>query len=57
MRFEYKVTVEVERETGKFATRDEIDDQIREALESANPDQFDGENGGVYNVIEWEVGN
>lgn len=33
MLFEYKITVEVERESGKFAGRDEIDDVIRQAIE------------------------
>lgn len=56
MRFEYTVTVEVQRTEGKFASRDELDEQIREALASADPGQVDGENGGVYEVVEWEVG-
>lgn len=55
MRFEYKVTVEVERSEGKFASRDELSEQIREALEQADPQQLDGENGGVYEVNEWTV--
>jgi hypothetical protein len=55
MRFEYKVTVEVERSEGKFASRDELGEQIREALESADPGQLDGENGGVYETNEWTV--
>lgn len=57
MRFTYTVSVEVERTQGKFASRDEIGDQIQEALEQADPQQFDGENGGMYETTEWEVTN
>jgi hypothetical protein len=53
--FIFTVTVEVEREEGKFATRDELQEQIMEALEGADPNQLDGENGGVYAVTNWEV--
>lgn len=35
MRFSFTVDVEVERIQGKFATRDEIADAIRSALEDA----------------------
>lgn len=55
MRFTYTVTVEVQRTEGKFASRDEISEQIREALEAADPQQYDGENGGMYETVEWEV--
>lgn len=55
MRFTYEITVEVERETGKFASRDEIGDAIQESLESADIQSFDGENGGQYFVTDWSV--
>lgn len=55
MRFEFMVSVEVEREEGKFASRDEIGEAIDQALQDADPGSIDGENGGVYNTIEWSV--
>jgi hypothetical protein len=53
--FIFTVTVEVERSEGKFATRDELQEQIMEALTSADPGQIDGENGGIYTTVNWEV--
>jgi hypothetical protein len=55
MRFRFAVEVEVEREEGKFASRDELADELREAIEQADPGSVEGGNGGVYNVIVWEV--
>jgi len=55
MRFTFQVEVEVEREEGKFATRDELGDQLREAIEGADPGTVDGDNGGTYNVIQFDV--
>jgi len=57
------VSVSVERTEGKFASRDEIGDQIQEALESevqqaieaADPGSYEGENGGQYETSEWSV--
>jgi hypothetical protein len=49
------VQIEVERTEGKFASREELEDQIVEALEDANPQSPDGEMGGTYEVIEWSV--
>ena len=55
MEFTFTVTVSVERSEGKFATRDEIEAQIQEALEGADPGSYDGENGGTYETSSWEV--
>jgi hypothetical protein len=55
MQFKFEVIVGAERDEGKFASKDELAEQIQEALESADPGQLDGENGGVYSVQEWEV--
>jgi hypothetical protein len=55
MRYVFLVTVEVERSEGKFATRDEIGEQIAEALTDADPGDLTGENGGAYTVTMWEV--
>ena len=55
MRFTFVVEVEVERVHGKFATRDEIASQIQEALEEADPGQYDMENEGEYTTESWDV--
>jgi hypothetical protein len=55
MRFRYVVEVEVEREQGLFASRDELGDQLREALESADPGSLTGDNGGEYSTTSWSV--
>lgn len=55
MRFSFVVFVEVERDEGKFASRDEISEQIAEALQDADPQSYDGENGGVYSTVDWDV--
>ena len=53
--FEFKVTVEVERETGKFASRSEIFEKLLDEIQSADPGTVDGDEGGEYSVISWEV--
>jgi hypothetical protein len=53
--FTFKVTVEVERVEGKFASRDEIMEQLADALESADPGAVSGDNGGEYEVTSWAV--
>jgi hypothetical protein len=55
--FHFKVTVEVERESGKFMSRDEVEAELIDALEGADPGQVDGGPDGdtVMNVIEWTV--
>ena len=55
MRFRFVVEVEVNRTEGKFATREELADQLREAIESADPGQLEGENGGQYDVESFDV--
>jgi hypothetical protein len=55
MRFVYTVEVEAERTEGKFASRDDIGEQIRDEIESADPGQITGENGGEYEITSWEV--
>jgi hypothetical protein len=58
MRFEFNVSVEVERESGKFASRDEIGEEIRTAIADADPGQISGvgaDGMSEYNVIEFEV--
>lgn len=55
MRFKFEVEVEVARTEGKFASRDEIAEQLREAIEGGDPGTVEGENGGQYEVIEFSV--
>jgi hypothetical protein len=55
VRFTYTVSVEVSRIEGKFASRDELGEQIAEAIESADPGSLSGDNGGEYEVVSWEV--
>lgn len=55
MKFEFKITAEVERTEGKFASRDELEEQLVEAIEGADPQQVEGDGGGVYEVVAWEV--
>jgi len=55
MNFSYTINVQVERMEGKFATRDELGEQILEALESCDPGSLEGENGGQYETVSWEV--
>lgn len=55
MRFNFAIEVEVERTEGKFASKDELQEQIQEWLEQANQGTLEGENGGQYEVTEWDV--
>jgi hypothetical protein len=58
MRFTFTVEVEVERTEGKFASRDEVAEQITDALDSANPGSVDGigaDGMSTYEVTDWSV--
>lgn len=58
MRFDFLVSVEVERVEGKFAARDEVEEQLREAIEGADPGQVDGigaDGTSSYEVQSWDV--
>lgn len=55
MRFVFQVEVEVEREEGKFASREDLGGQIMEELEGVDPGTYEGENGGQYSTVVWEV--
>ena len=57
-RFRYVVEVDCERTEGKFASREELAEQIQEALEGADPGQVDGvgsDGMSSYEIIVWEV--
>jgi len=58
MKFVFTVEVEVERVQGKFAGRDEISEQLLEAVEGADPGSVDGvgvDGDSEYEVTSWEV--
>jgi ABC-type phosphate/phosphonate transport system permease subunit len=58
VRFTYLVEVEVERTEGKFASREEVEEQITDALESADPGSVDGigaDGDSSYEVTSWDV--
>lgn len=55
MQFTFTVSVEVNRTEGKFASRDELEEQLIEEISGADPGQLEGENGGQYEVTNWEV--
>lgn len=55
--FVFTVTVTLERESGKFMSRDEMQGELEETLTQADPGSVEGGPDGdsVYQVIEWEV--
>lgn len=55
MQFTFEVTITVERTEGKFASREELAEQIMSELESAEPMSLTGDNGGEYEVTEFEI--
>lgn len=55
MEFSFIVNASVERDEGKFESRETIEGELIEALEGADPGSIAGENGGTYSVQEWAV--
>lgn len=55
MRFTFTVEIEVERTEGKFAGRDELSEQLLEAISEAQSCSLEGENGGTYEIIDFSV--
>jgi hypothetical protein len=51
----FKVAIVVDRDSGLFASRDELSAQLSEALEGADPGTVSGDNGGEYSVSSWDV--
>ena len=57
-KFSFTVEVELERSAGKFASREEMAEEIIEALESADPGYLSGlgiAGDSDYDVTNWEV--
>jgi hypothetical protein len=40
---------------GPFASREDLTQQIQEALDEANPEELDAEEGATYEVTSWQV--
>jgi hypothetical protein len=58
MKFEFLVSVELERTEGKFAPKDEVTERLTEFLEQANEGSVDGvgaDGESVYEIIDWDV--
>jgi len=58
MRVSFTVHVELERTEGKFASKDEIRDFIRDEIEGMNPDCVDGvgaDGASSYEITDWSV--
>lgn len=55
MKFLITLEVEVSREQGKFASRDEIEEKITEAINDANPSTLDTDNEATYTIDSWEI--
>jgi hypothetical protein len=58
MRFLFEIEADVQRIEGKFATRDEIAEQIQGWLDNANEGLIDGvgaDGASSYEVIDWSV--
>jgi len=53
--FQFIVDVTVEKTSGKFASKEELEEAITEAIADANPQSISGENGGEYEVTDWDI--
>ena len=55
MRFTFHVSVEVNRQQGKFASREDIATELQQALDDANPGDLQVGDDGEYTVDDWTV--
>lgn len=58
MLLKFTVEVEVERIQGKFASKDDIESELNQALYDANPSSISGlgaDGTSEYEVTNWEV--
>lgn len=55
MEFSFIVNASVERVQGKFSTRENIEEELIETIDGANPGSITGENDGEYEVTDWTV--
>jgi hypothetical protein len=54
VRFAFLVEIEMERQQGKFESRETIGTELAELLE-VDPGSIEGENGGTYDCTSWTV--
>jgi hypothetical protein len=52
--FTFTVEVTLERESGKFVSRDEMADQLEQSIQDADPGTVDVDET-TYNVTDWSV--
>jgi hypothetical protein len=52
--FTFAVEVTLEREQGKFVSREEMAEQLAEAIQDADPGSVDVDES-TYNVTDWSV--
>lgn len=57
MLFEFRVTVEITHESGKFATKDDLADSLIEQIEGCDPDlSSEGPDGdSVYTIDDFSI--
>lgn len=58
MRVEIRIEIEVERISGRFASREEIEEALQEEVTSADPGNLSGlgsEGDSEYEVTSWDV--
>lgn len=51
---EFTVTVELERDSGKFISKDELAEFVQQSIEDADPSQVDVDESS-YSVVGWSV--
>lgn len=54
MQITFVVTAEVEKQAGKFVSRDEISDEIVTAIDDANPLEIEIDES-VYEIVAWKI--
>lgn len=55
MEFVFEIRATADYQQGKFASRDDLSEQIQSELESADPGSLTSENDGEYEISNWEV--
>lgn len=55
MRFKFTVEIEVNRTTGKFPSRDDVAQELQDALDNANPGDLQVGDDSELEVSDWSV--
>jgi hypothetical protein len=53
--YKFLITVGLSHLEGKYAPAEELRAQLAEVLDDANPGTITGDNGGEYEVEQWDV--